>query len=73
MDDFRVVCTSPYDAHHNQQRPCNSNRKKARRSTSGTPEDEVHLGQSAESDPETEDSLGIQDYYMPSDRIEEPS
>jgi hypothetical protein len=73
MDDFRVGSTPPYDAHHDQQRPGNSNRKKARRSTSGTPEDEVHLGQSAESDPETEDNLGVQDYYTPSDRIEEAS
>lgn len=71
MDDFRVGSTPPYDAYHDQQRPANSNRKKARRPRSAPPEDEVRLGPSAESDPETEDNLGVQDYYTPLDRTEE--
>jgi hypothetical protein len=72
MDDFRVGSTPPYYAHRDQERPANSNRKQARRSKSGVPEDEFHPGESTESDLETEDNLGVQDYYTPSDRTEEP-
>ena len=72
MDDFRISSTSPYDASLNKQRPADSNRKKATRPKSGVPEDEIHLGQSTESDSETEDNLGVQDYYTPSDRTDEP-
>ena len=72
MDDFRISSTSPYDAHHAEQRPADSNRKKARRPKSGVPEDEVHVGQSIGSDSNTEDDFGVQDYYTPLDRTEEP-
>jgi len=72
MDDFRIGSTSPYDAYHDAQRPADSNRKKARRPKGGVPEDDVHLDQSTASDSETEDNLGVQDYYTPSDRTEEP-
>jgi hypothetical protein len=60
MDDFRVGSISPYDAHHTEQRPADSNHKKASRPKNGVHEDEIYRGQSAESDSETEDDLGVQ-------------
>jgi hypothetical protein len=72
MDDIRIGSTSPYDAYQDEQRPADSNRKKARRPKSKVPEDEVHLEQPSASDSETEDNLGVLDYYTPSDRTEEP-
>jgi hypothetical protein len=72
MDDFRIGSTSPYDPYHGEQQLADSNRKKARRPRSEVPEDEVLLEQSAASDSETEDNLGVQDYYTPSDRTEKP-
>ena len=72
MDDFRVGSTPPYYAHRDQERLADSNRKKARRSKSGFPEEKVHPGESTEGDPETADDLGVQDYYTPADRTEEP-
>jgi len=69
-DDFRIGSTSPY-AYADEQRPADSNRKKTRRPKSEVPEDEVLPDQST-TDPETEDNLGVEDYYTPSDRTEEP-
>ena len=72
MDDFRIGSTPPYDAYHNERRPADANRKKATRPKRGVPEDEVHVSQSTESVSETEDNLGVQDYYTPTDRTDEP-
>ncbi|MGA3096396.1 MAG: hypothetical protein ABSF25_08085 [Bryobacteraceae bacterium] len=72
MDDFRIDSTSPYDVYHGGQQLADSNRKKARRPRNEFPEDEVLLEQSGASDSETEDNLGVQDYYTPSDGTEEP-
>jgi hypothetical protein len=72
MDDFRIGSTAPYDANRNGQRLADANRKKAKHPKSVVPEDEVHVGQSTESDLETEDNLGVQDYYTPTDRRDEP-
>ena len=73
MDDFRIGSTSPYDrVYHDEQRPADSDRKKAKRPKSDVPEDEVLLEQSTGSESETEDDLGVQDYYTPSDQTEEP-
>jgi hypothetical protein len=72
MDDFRIDPTSPYDVYHGEHRLADSNRKKAGRPRSEFPEDEVLLEQSAANESETEDNLGVQDYYTPSDRTEEP-
>ena len=73
VDDFRIGSASPYDRlYHDEQRPADSNRKRAKRPRSEVPEDEVLLEQSTAGDSETEDDLGVQDYYTPSDRTEEP-
>ncbi len=72
MDDFRIDSTSPYYVRHGDQQLADPNRKKARRPRNEFPEDEVLLEQSAASESETEDNLGVQDYYTPSDRTEEP-
>jgi hypothetical protein len=72
MDDFRIGSTPPCDAYRNEQRPADSNRRKAKRPETGVAEDEVHVSQSTESDSETEDDLGVQDYYTPTDRKGEP-
>ena len=72
MDDFRIGSTPPYDAYRNEQRRADSNRRKAKRPETGVAEDEVHVSQSTESDSETEDDLGVQDYYTPTDRKDEP-
>lgn len=72
MDDFRIGPTSPYAPYRDGQPPADSNRKKARRPKSGVPEDEILLEQSSSTGAEAEDNLGVQDYYVPSDRTEEP-
>jgi hypothetical protein len=73
MDDFRVSSALPYDrAYQDQQRTGDSNRKKAKPPKSENPEDEVSLGESTASESETGDSLGVEDYYSPSDRTDEP-
>jgi hypothetical protein len=72
MNDFRIGSTAPYDAYPNEQRPAGSNRKKSQRPKSGVAEEDVHVSQSAEGDLETEDDLGVQDYYTPADRKDEP-
>lgn len=72
MDDFRIGFPSPYDrAYPDEQRPADSNRKKARRPKSELPEDEVLLEHSSASDSEVEDDLGVQDFYTPSGGTEE--
>ena len=72
MDDFRIGSTPPCDAYHNEQRPADSNRRKANRPKTGVAEHAVHVSQTTESDSETEDDLGVQDYYTPTDRKDEP-
>jgi len=72
MDDFRIGSTPPYDPQHNEQRPADSKRKKVTRPKIRVPEHDVHVSQSTESDSETEDNLGVQDYYTPTDRTDEP-
>ena len=72
MDDFRVGSTPPCDAYHSEQKPADSNRRKATRPKKEVPEDEVLVSQSTGSALETEDDLGVQDYYTPADRIDEP-
>ncbi len=72
MDDFRIGPTSPYAPYRDGQPPADSNRKKARRPKSEVREDEILLEQFAAIDSEAEDNLGAQDYYVPSDRTEEP-
>lgn len=70
MDDFRIGSTPPYDPYHNEQRPTDSKRKKVPRHKFGVPAVDVHVSQSTESDPETADNLGVQDYYTPTDRTD---
>ena len=72
MEDFRIGSTPPYDPYHNEQRPVDSKRKKAPRPKVGVLKDDVHVSQSTESDSETADNLGAQDYYTPTDRTDEP-
>lgn len=72
MDDFRVGSTQPYDARHNEQRPTDSNRRKARRPASGVPEDEVEVSQSTAGDSGAEDNLGVRDYYTPAVPADDP-
>jgi hypothetical protein len=71
MDDFSVGSISTYGAYNDEQRRADSNRKKARRPNSQVPEDKVHFEQLTTSDSETEDNLGAEDYYAPSNRAEE--
>jgi hypothetical protein len=75
MDDFRVGATPRYEAYRNEQRPADSNRKKAARPAhpkNDDPEDEILVGQPAEIATESDEDLGVQDYYTPADRSGEP-
>jgi len=72
MDGFPIGSTPPYDAFHHDQRPANSNRKKVKRPKSRVPEHDVDVSQSIKSESETGDNLGVQDYYTPTDRTDEP-
>jgi hypothetical protein len=72
MDDFRIGSTSRYEPFNGEEHPADLNRRKARRPKSEFPVDEVLLEQSTASDSDPEDDLGVQDYYTPSDRTEEP-
>jgi hypothetical protein len=48
-------------------------RRKARRPKIETPEDDVILDQATTSDPAVEDNLGVNDYYAPSEKTDDPA
>ena len=72
MDDFRIDRASPCTPDRDERRPAGPNRKKTGRPVSADPGDEVLLDQLAGGDPPAEDDLGVEDYYVQSDRREEP-
>jgi hypothetical protein len=72
-DDIRIGSISPYHAYHDEQPPAGDKRKRGGHPQSEPPDDEVILDQPTTSDAEADDSLGVKDYYAPSDDGEEPA